>query len=154
MRTYRFARQTTTASGTIRRLVFLLVATGLAAPGFAGTIVQVDKTGEASFTVEYEKSTRIGGIEKAMEGAERFAGALCEAAGFSFYRVLDRQAVKSTFSPLPTRGDSAVVEVEMLDAAPEDAMASPCEKSRKKDLRKAKRWLETLRYVRPPRAGG
>lgn len=119
------------------------------ASAYAGTILQVDQTGEKTFTIEYEKSTRIGGIEKAMEGAEEFASALCESAEFSFYRVLDRAAVKSKFSLLPTRGDSAIVEVELLDVASEDGKSRACTGNRKKDLRKAARWLKTLRYERP-----
>ncbi|MEM8934006.1 MAG: hypothetical protein AAGE94_22635 [Acidobacteriota bacterium] len=130
-------------------LVALLAMLALTSPAIAGTVLRVDPTGPASFTVEYEKSTRIGGIDKAMEEAEQYARALCESAGFAWYRVLDRAAVKSKFSLLPTRGDVAAVEVEFLDEDGEDEKAKPCTGSRKKDLRKMAKWLKALDYERP-----
>ncbi len=132
---------------TLCRLLLLSILVSSATPIFAGS-VQVDQTGPETFTVTFEKTTRPGGIEGAMKGAKRYAAALCTAAKYEWYRVLDRHARQSKFSLLPTAGHTAGVEVRFLDSPGEDGEALKCTGT-KKDLRKMKKWLRALDYGRP-----
>ena len=130
-------------------LIAMLAITSTASAG----MVEVDQTGPETFVVSFEKLTRPGGIEGAMNGAKRMAAALCHAAGYEWLRILDRDASKARVSLLPTKGHTAAVEVLFLDdpnAEVEQATQKPVRcTATKKDRKKMEKWLRTLDFKRP-----